>query len=204
MLKEALGYKFKEKPKVNTLKEKLEGWELKINELAEANAFKPTEANSINNVIWGAKTFYESGNLPAFAKSEEQMFEYVENYIMSQLDRYIPVLGRNSASFSTIVESLGNYKVFGSEVAIYIEKTLDTNLFNSDIKKLVEQSSNRAKLLREELKSYQISDDVSLDEAFYSNDLPRRLCERYEKLVTESNRIFEFIETVQGLVNELR
>ena len=205
MLKEALGYKFKEKPKVNTLKEKLEGWELRINELTEASAFKPTEAKAIKTVIAEAKRFYESNELPTFANSEDQMFEYIEDFIKNQLDRYVPVLNRKNLTFDKIVESLGNYKVFGAEAGYYIENRLDTNLFEANVKQIVEMSSEKAKMLREELNSYGVSKDLSLDEAFDTiPGLPTRLHDRYERLVKESNRVLQFVETIQGFVNELR
>lgn len=205
MLKEALGYKFEEKPKVNTLKEKIECWELRINELAEVGAFKPTETKMIKSVISEAKSFYETNKLPSFATSEEQMVEYVGEFIKSQLDRYVPVLNRKNLTFEKIVESLGNYKVFGAEAGYYVSKKLDTNLFEANVKQIVEQSAEKAKMLREELDSFGVSRDLSLDEAFDTiPGLSTRLHDRYERLVKESNRVLNFIETVQGIVNELR
>lgn len=205
MLKEALGYKFKEKPVVNTLKEKLEGWELRINELVEASAFKSAEAKAIKSVISEAKSFYETNELPSFATSEEQMVEYVGEFIKSQLDRYVPVLNRKNLTFEKIVESLGNYKVFGAEAGYYVSKELDTNLFEANVKQIVEQSAEKAKMLREELDAFGVSRDLSLDEAFETiPGLSTRLHDRYERLVKESNRVLNFIETVQGIVNELR
>lgn len=205
MLKEALGYKFQEKPEINTLKEKLEGWELCVDELIKANAFKLIEANAIKKVFSEAKAFYSTGNLPGFAKSEEQMFEYIEDLVKNQLDRYVPVLNRRNLTTDKIIESLGVYKVFGSEIGYYIEKRLDTNLFESDVKQIVESASEKAEMLREELTAYGVSKDLSLDEAFDTiPGLPTRLHDRYDRLVNESNRVLEFVETVQGLVNELR